>query len=360
MRNFSFTGENLIGNLYNVFTFFFALLLIFAGFGLIVFAIYAKIKDCKIRKNGTSVRLKVTKVQKITSTENSHKLVHGYSTTFTFEYTGVQKEETITTNKKFKVGSIQEGIYFTNAQKSILILEESFLSARTLSFCLIFATLLLLIASYILFEFSAKILIFFVLVGFAICFLLVLLPNWKQRKKTVTVKEYSSVDSSLVRYIPTQTSQKKSFTFLSILLLLIGSTTAFIGVAGTFQALQIKFTYPSTMGEISKVYSYEQRDSDGVSEYVGVVYHYVVNGTDYTFEDKTGQSPAVSSYKVGQKKKIYYTEENPKQAIPQSQFARMVAPFILGMLFVYLGIRIFVNSQKKKRLYEAYLLTEEK
>ena len=110
--------------IYNVFSNIFALILALIGFALIVFTIYMRIKDLKLRKKGKIVKLKVKSIKELKNgNKNNKEFIRGYSTTFEFIDNDIKKEETIPTSKKFKVGSIKKGIFFEDGKANILSVD---------------------------------------------------------------------------------------------------------------------------------------------------------------------------------------------------------------------------------------------
>jgi len=354
-----------MNDIYPEFSFLAFIALLFVGLGLIAFAIYGKIKDNKFRKKGIVVNAKVKEISP--SEENSS--VPNYATTFEFEYEGTTLEKHLTISKNFKVGSQKEAIYFPS--KDTLSVEGEGFSMSTGAMLALFVLAIpcLVTAAWILLDFSFKIVLASIWVCFGLSIFLILRTKVKQKQKSIikesyhaniTPNKYSSTDATLVRYIPKQNAPTKSYVLFSILLILFGSITTFTGIANTVRALNIKFSYPSTIAEITNVYSYQPQDSVDGLEQVGLEYHYVVDGKDYILDQKTKQSPDISFYEIGQKEKIYYAKNNPEQAILQSQLVIMVIPYVFGILFVYFGLRIYIVDKKQKRLYEIYRSTEEK
>lgn len=349
------------------------------GLGMIVLAIYMQIKELKLKKKGVPVNLKVKEIKERTN------IVNGYQTTFEFEYNGDKREETISTSKKFKVGSMKKGIYLANKNSNILSVDgEGFYMAKGGGILLSsFGMLILFLTSSMIFGFPAKIILYVVLIYFGILFgILFLYPiisskkiNSKSKKDefnqiyygNANSNEYSSVDQTLVRYIPKYKGKKgksNKLSFGTILLTLIfvflGSNLTIIGIISTCNAINIKINYPSTIGTIINTYTYKVTDDAEESDLLGVKYTYQVDGQNYILDYKTGKGADFYSYKVGNKIKLYYEKNNPNNAVPKTELGVSVVPLAIGLLFIYFGTYNIINDRKKARLYKTYILAEEK
>lgn len=366
-----------------IFSYLAEMLLCLIGFGLIVFAIYMKIKDLNFRKNGVPVKLKVKKVEEISkSYDNGRKIAKEYKVTFEFDDDGSIKEETLTTLKKFKVGSVKEGIYLANARHNVLSVagEGFYLAKGGEIFMISFGLLILFLVAHMLFEFSPKIVIYVVLAYFASFFvILYLFPLFFKNKRKRTKKddvneiyysdansdEYSTVNQSLVRYIPKVKEYKNSkisFALIMFFVIFVGLGTllSVIGLMGTNKAINIRLTYPSVIGEISDTYNYTVKDEDGESKLIGIICNYDVDGRAYNLDYKTGKGEIFFNYKIGDKVKLYYDKNNPSNAVPKNELAISVVPLMMGIMFVYFGIYIIIYDRKKTKLYSTYIRMVEK
>lgn len=363
-----------------------ALVLGLIGLAMIFFAIYMKIKDIKFKGNGIPVKLKVKEVKENKYLdENNHEIRNGYTVTFEFVLNGIKKEETISTTKKFKVNSIKDGIYLENIKSNNLSVEGEgfFLSKGVTIFLISFGIIILFLVSYMIFDFSVKILLTVIItyIGLllgVIYFFPILFP---QKKKSITTKkdmiekiyyknsnnnEYSTVSNSLVRYVPKpqfknankKHNNKPSFAnimFLSIFII-IGVLLTCFGIVGTYNTIKVKLICPSTIGKIEEIYKYTQNSDDGVIESTGIIYKYSIHEKEYKLDYKTGSSYEFNTYKVGDKEKIYYQKDNPENAIAKSALGKTIVPLVIGVLFIYIALYVYVDDKRKQKLYEMYIL----
>lgn len=370
--------------IYNMFSYGFAIILGLIGFALIILAIYMKIKDLKFRKKGKPVKLKVKNIKELKSEDkNNNKIVRGYYTTFEFIDNGVEREETIKTSKRFKIGSVKHGIFLEDGKSSVLSVEgEGFFFAKGGTiFLTSFGMLIILCASQIIFNFPEKILLHAVLIYFVLFFgiisLISIIPTKSKSKKQSQVnkiyyenannKEFSSVESNLIRYIPKYSNKKikngkipVGNIIFQLMLIVLGGFVSIIGFVETYHAINIKYFYPSVVGTISDTYTYEVNTDDVKSEFVGVKYTYTINNQNYTLDYKTGKNAALFKYKINKKVKLYYEKDNPNKAVPKTELGTSAVPLVIGLLFVYFGIYNLIDCRKRARLYKTYILMEEK
>lgn len=377
---------NLVSGFHTFMSSIMALVLGLIGLAMIFFAIYMKIKDIKFKKNGIPVKLKVKEVKENKYLdENNHEIRNGYTVTFEFVLNGIKKEETVSTTKKFKVNSIKDGIYLEDSKSNNLSVEGEgfFVSKGATIFLISFGIVILFLVSYMIFDFSVKILLTVILTYFGlllgvIYFFPILFP---QKKKSITTKndmiekiyyknannnEYSTVSNSLVRYVPKpqfknankKHNNKPSFAnimFLSIFIIIGGLLTCF-GIVGTYNTIKVKLTCPTTIGKIEEIYKYTQNSDDGVIESTGIIYKYSIHEKEYKLDYKTGSSYEFNTHKVGDKEKIYYQKDNPENAIAKSALGKTIVPLVIGVLFIYIALYVYVDDKRKQKLYEMYIL----
>lgn len=377
---------NLVSGFHTFMSSIMALVLGLIGLAMIFFAIYMKIKDIKFKENGIPVKLKVKEVKENKYLdENNHEIRNGYTVTFEFVLNGIKKEETVSTTKKFKVNSIKDGIYLEDSKSNNLSVEGEgfFVSKGATIFLISFGIVILFLVSYMIFDFSVKILLTVILTYFGlllgvIYFFPILFP---QKKKSITTKkdmiekiyyknannnEYSTVSNSLVRYVPKpqfknankKHNNKPSFAnimFLSIFIIIGGLLTCF-GIVGTYNTIKVKLTCPTTIGKIEEIYKYTQNSDDGVIESTGIIYKYSIHEKEYKLDYKTGSSYEFNTHKVGDKEKIYYQKDNPENAIAKSALGKTIVPLVIGVLFIYIALYVYVDDKRKQKLYEMYIL----
>lgn len=377
---------NLVSGFHTFMSSIMALVLGLIGLAMIFFAIYMKIKDIKFKKNGIPVKLKVKEVKENKYlAENNHEIRNGYTVIFEFVLNGIKKEETVSTTKKFKVNSIKDGIYLEDSKSNNLSVEGEgfFISKGATIFLISFGIIILFLVSYMIFDFSVKILLTVILTYFGlllgvIYFFPILFP---QKKKSITTKkdmiektyyknannnEYSTVSNSLVRYVPKpqfknankKHNNKPSFAnimFLSIFIIIGGLLTCF-GIVGTYNTIKVKLTCPTTIGKIEEIYKYTQNSDDGVIESTGIIYKYSIHEKEYKLDYKTGSSYEFNTHKVGDKEKIYYQKDNPENAIAKSALGKTIVPLVIGVLFIYIALYVYVDAKRKQKLYEMYIL----
>lgn len=377
---------NLVSGFHTFMSSIMALVLGLIGLAMIFFAIYMKIKDIKFKKNGIPVKLKVKEVKENKYLdENNHEIRNGYTVTFEFVLNGIKKEETVSTTKKFKVNSIKDGIYLEDSKSNNLSVEGEgfFVSKGATIFLISFGIIILFLVSYMIFDFSVKILLTVILTYFGlllgvIYFFPILFP---QKKKSITTKkdmiekiyyknannnEYSTASNSLVRYVPKpqfKNSNKKhnnkpsfaNIMFLSIFII-IGALLTCFGIVGTYNTIKVKLTCPTTIGKIEEIYKYTQNSDDEVIESTGIIYKYSIHEKEYKLDYKTGSSYEFNTHKVGDKEKIYYQKDNPENAIAKSALGKTIVPLVIGVLFIYIALYIYVDDKRKQKLYEMYIL----
>lgn len=365
----------IIGFLFSNFS---TIVLVLIGLGLIILAIYMKMKDLDFKKNGVPVKLKVKNVEEIfIDGKNGGKIVNGYKTTFEFSYNGNTKEETLDTSKKFKVDSIIKGIYLAKGKRNVLSVqgEGFYLSKGGEIFLIYIGLLMLFVATHLLVGFSLRIVIYAVLIYFILFFGLVyffpiLVKHTKPKKKNeiheiyysdIDNNDYSTVDENLIRYIPKVKKIEKTkvsfgLIFNTIIFVGLGGMACVFGILFSYQSLKIKFTYPSVIGEVSNTYTYKSGDS----ELIGVVYNYEVDGKDYKLDYKTGKGNLFFTYKVGSKVKLYYEKNNPNNATPKNELGTGAVVLVIGMLFIYVGIYGIVANRKQAKIYRDYVVMEGK
>ena len=377
---------NLISGVHTFMSSIMASIFVLIALAMIVFAIYMKIKDIKFRKNGVPVKLKVKEVKEDKYLdENDKEIRGGYIVTFEFLFNGIKKEETMSTTKKFKVGSTKDGIYLEDGKSNTLSVdgEGFYVSKGATIFLISFGMMILFLVGYMIFGFSTKTLLTVVIAYFSLLLgALYLFPIlFPQKKKSITSKkdmvekiyyenannnEYSTVGSSLVRYIPKpqfkniekKHNNKPAFSnilFLSIFIIVGGLLTVF-GIAGTYNSIKVKFTYHSTTGEIEEIYKYTQNTDEGIAELTGIIYKYNVDDKEYKLDYPTGGSYELNSHKIGDKQKIYYEKDNPENAVSKSALGTMIVPLVMGIMFIYIGLHVYIDDRRKEKLYEMYIL----
>lgn len=360
------------------------LIFILIALAIIVFAIYIKIKDINFRKNAIPVKLKVKEVKENKDLDdNNNEIKNGYITTFEFTLYGNKKEETLTTTKKFKVGAIKNGLYLKNDKSNTLSVEgEGFYVAKGATALLIsIGMIILFLMSYIIFKFPVRTLLnvivtYCILLLGTLYFFPILFSQNKQDKikkiyyDNANDDEYSTVNKSLVRYIPTtqfRTKNKKSnnkppvgnIIFLAIFTIL-GVILSIVGAISTYGAIKVKLTYSTTIGKIEEIYKYTKESNNETIELTGIIYKYTINGKEYMIDEKTGSSYELNSSKIGDKEKIYYKKENPDDAVSKDSLKTTVVPLIIGLMFTYVGLHSYIADRKKEKLYKKYVLKETK
>ena len=353
------------------------------GLGLIILGIYMRIKDIKFRKNGIPVKLTVKECKKGFFVDENNNDVPRYHTIFDFEYNGIKKEETIETHKKFKVGSRKEGIYLPGEKRNNLSVdgEGFYLSKGGDLFLVIFGILILFLAINEIFDFSFRsnfiiIVIFSIVILWLVCVYSTIYSknkNIKNKQDTVNRiyyenvnnNEYSTVDENLIRFIPNlkiediekKYNKKNSFSlsFPLILFGILGIIITFSGIETISYALKVKFTYPTITGKIEEIYKYTDSNNE-YFELTGIVYKYNIDGVDYKLNRKSGIFYSLIPHKVGDKKEIYYEKGNPESAFLNSDLSFMFIPLVFGVMLLYVVVNSYIDSRKKRKLYETYIL----
>ena len=339
------------------------------GIGLIILGIYLKIKDISFRKEARIVKFLVKKVEEISDTEEGKKIVRGYNTTFEFEYEGNKKEYTMTTSKKFKEGSTKEGLYLLkNGKETVSISGEGFYLAKGGELILIVFGIVTLVV--LLFEISFTILIIILLLCLALFVLFPMIVSQKSnknKKETIYYNEsnnndYSTVNENLVRYIPKREKSKSSnvpIIIIYILLISVGLILTVFGVKNTVKSMQLKKSYSKVEGEITNVREKYQKTPEGDETSLYVTYTYYVDGISYSFEEYGGPKNGINNYKIGDVTDIYYDKNDPNTAVTKSYFNAIIEPAI-GILIIFIGIFVFIEDRKQRKLYKAYVSLEEK
>ena len=342
------------------------LLLVLIGGACIVFGVVIKVIDLNFKRKGVKVKLKVKDVEKNIDSENGKsEFNNGYKTTFIFDYNGKEMEETLITEKRFKKDSILNGVFLPDGKRNRLSVagEGFYLAQGGDLFLIIFGILVALIGLYVMFDISVKIVIYTVII-FAVLFFIIIRIIIKsnnndimknQAYKSEVYDETFSVDATLIRYIPKVKRVKTSLPELIILVLItLGAGICFflIGIKTLYSSISIKLTYPSTNGKISNVYDYITFESGEKIKNKGIVYDFHANGQTYSIDNKLGIS--LTRYKVGDSVKVYYDDENPENAILNSELYQRGTLVILGIMFIYVGVYIILNYRKKNAIYKKY------
>lgn len=156
------------------------------GLGIVVLGVYLIIKDRSFKKNGVPVKLKVKEVKSIADTDLAVNRIssEGYLTTFEFDYNGTTIEKSLTTSKKFKVGSNKNGIYLPKGKANVLkVAGEGFQLVKGGGLFLIsFGLLVMFLVASKVFQFPAIVILAVVLIYFAPFFLYPLLSSVKEKK----------------------------------------------------------------------------------------------------------------------------------------------------------------------------------
>lgn len=360
--------------------------LILISFLCIIFSIYLKVKDIKFKKKGIPVKLRVKKVDKMylkTRNVNDKQIRNGYEVTFEFEYNGTKKDLVLNSSKRFKVGSVKNGIYLDGDDKNNLsVAGEGFWLAEGGELLLAsFGLFMLSICIFASFNASMQIYIYAFLIYIMITFIIIYFPYNKSGKRIEENKieqiyhedaytdDYSNVDSTLVRYIPNEKidksvkNYKKSFGVLFFQLMFIGMGLIFIilGIYLGYHEFDVTHNWKITTAKINDTYIYSVKGEDGIINKVGIIYEYEVDGKSYLFDYKTTKSEAaIESYNVGDEILIHYDIDNPKDAVVNINSGSFIILFGIGFLFLFLGIYFIINDRNKKNFYNEYLLERDK
>lgn len=103
--------------------------LIIVGVALIALGIYVKHMEINFKKNGVKVKTRVILSERVN--EYNGRPANGYKTTFEFQLDGENITQTMFTNKKFKEGTIKNGVYLKGKKKNTLSVSgEGFFLAK--------------------------------------------------------------------------------------------------------------------------------------------------------------------------------------------------------------------------------------
>jgi hypothetical protein len=174
--------------------------------------------------------------------------------------------------------------------------------------------------------------------------------------------DYSTVNSSLCRYIPKPQEYKKGFNptiILVLFLICMGLAGCVLGVKSTAEDIEKRMTYGNVEGKVIDIREKNVKSTEGDDEIdLYVTYTYKVDGVDYNLEYYGGQKNSFNKYEIGDTTKIYYDKNNPGEAVTKSDLNSFVLLGV-GILFVFIGIFIFVEDRKRKKIYMAYVSLEE-
>ena len=130
------------------------------------------------------------------------------------------------------------------------------------------------------------------------------------------------------------------------------------GIAATFVGIFILITslknqnYVETEAVVINTVLYEEAHTDSNGDYVEATYtvyiKYSVNGTEY--DDILGE---LSGYSIGDKVKIYYNPNNPKEITQSKSIIIPIIIIVIGCGTLTFGIISGINAMKKyKKLKE--------
>ncbi len=148
----------------------------------------------------------------------------------------------------------------------------------------------------------------------------------------------------------------RSNTFISLILLLIGTVFTAIGlVVGLvfgkplLDKAKASEEWPQTQGEILKSELRDSRGSDGTMYAAHVAYRYALDGGefessriwfggDYSTSDRSEMLEVVRKYPMGTGVPVYYSPDNPAESvlIPGAYTSSYVL-YLIGMLFLIIG-----------------------
>ncbi len=354
------------------------LIFFLGGFILVLLSIYATFKNRELKKYGVPVKLKVKSVD-----ENKSKdgIRIGYMTTFEFEYNGNIQEHTLLTTKKFKIGSTKKGIFLKKGKKNNLSVsgEGFYLAPGGSIVLLLFGLLFMWILFWDLLNLSLYAIILPVigltlyLIIYITVFPVLLEKNKKSKNKkkvkfkevyySDTENEYTTVPSSLIRYIPKikVNKQKEKIGIVTIAMILMFFFLAIIsiciGIKATIKIIDVKVNWNLTTATVKEIYTYKTKDTNGRDiEKKGIIYDYTINERIYELNKKNASS--FFNHKQGDKIKLYYNPNNPKEAEIRDGLFTNSFPLFLGVLFIYIGFVVTMNEKKKVRLYKAMIINK--
>ena len=112
------------------------MVLILVGVLLVALGVYVKYMEINFKKNGVKVRTRVISCERIS--EYNGRPAKGYKTTFEFQLNGENITHTMFTSKKFKEGSVKNGVYLKGKKKNTLSVSgEGFFLAKGGEFVII-------------------------------------------------------------------------------------------------------------------------------------------------------------------------------------------------------------------------------
>jgi hypothetical protein len=139
----------------------------------------------------------------------------------------------------------------------------------------------------------------------------------------------------------------------------MGLAGCVLGVKSTAEDIEKRMTYGNVEGKVIDIREKNVKSTEGDDEIdLYVTYTYNVDGVDYNLEYYGGQKNSFNKYEIGDTTKIYYDKNNPGEAVTKSDLNSFVLLGV-GILFVFIGIFIFVEDRKRKKIYMAYVSLEE-
>ena len=340
-----------------------SILLFVGGLGILLFWSIAKKTEKQFNKHGVEVIAKVKSTERLKS--EGYRIPKGYNTTFEFEYKGEVKELTFATEKRFKTGAMKKAIYLP--EKNMLSVGgEGFYVAPGADIVMYFFSFVFMFAGIVLTGLVPKSILWGIGILLGIIFLvftivLLVKSNGKNKPiyKTNEIDEFSSVDSELSRYNPDLEKKKKIGKntkvgiIASILFLIAGVFTLVLLGKPVIKDINIKLTYPSVTGTVTKIY----KGKDGLEH---IICDLKVDGKEigYDYVDNRMLSP---TYKIGDKVKIYYDKDDNEKLYPSSNLGATVGFILLPLMFIYMSLVFIFKSLDKEqdKLYKEYILGKE-
>lgn len=337
------------------------------GVFFIVAAIYIKYVAKQYEKYAVEVKATVKKVEEIyRADENGNKILVGYNTTFQFVRNGEIKEQTLISDRRFKLEGVYEGVYLDKPKVGIV---SGGLSVGGVGFYKAEGGEIILIAFGLMAIFACFVYWFnlgiqFILVGIII-FIIIIFgyiyfhDKAKARRTKEQIRneepEFSVVERSNLRRVTVndETSLNVPKWMVNLFIILtfgcVGVFAVCIGIKQTVDYFDKQSNWPKTTAVVVDIENRTSVDSDGAEvEKKYIKYEYEVNGVVYEIEDV---GSFISFQKINDKRTIFYDKYNPETSFLEESLGTIIFPIIIGLFFegvmVYL---IFGKNQREKIL----------
>lgn len=336
------------------------------GLFLILLAIYVNFLDRQYKKYGKKVKARVKKIEALYHENgNDNKNLAGYNTTFVFEYNNVQKEETILSERRFKDGSVYNGIYLEKTNNKLIpgglnVGKEGFYKTEGAEVVLvIFGLFLIFLSLSDMLNWSTSIfLLIFIIFVLIIFGFMVFNSKTRSRKTKEKIRneepEFSTVEGKNLRRVKVSSNSVNlpnwiAKIFIMLILGGLGITNISLGVSNTIDYFYKLNNWSKTTAILVDMKTKTSTNNEGDKvETKYVVHEYKVNGKNYKIESKKS---ILSFSKINDKNTVFYDNNNPSDAYIKERLGEVVFPILSGVFFVGLMIYVvFSRSQKIKLL----------